>query len=70
VYETKLQVVFKDEEAKNLLCRFFIRPAAVDQTTIEILAIFPEPLQFKSFAEANAESTLDTWRSYDGLIND
>jgi hypothetical protein len=70
VYETKLQVVFKDEEAKNLLCRFFIRPAAVDQTTIEISAFFPDPLQFKSFANANAESTLAKWRSYDGLIND
>ena len=38
--------------------------------TPKISAFFPDPLQFKSFAHANAESTLAKWRSYDGLIND
>jgi len=69
VYETVIHVVFKDEEAKNTLTPFFKNPTALNETTIEITAFFPDPEQFKLFAESNAELTMAKWRSYDGALD-
>ena len=69
VYETTLDIVFKDEEAKNELTVYFKNPTDVNQTTIRLVAYFPDPLEFDYFAQTKAEETLAKWASYDGLIN-
>ena len=69
VYETTLDVVFKDEEAKNELTGYFKNPTAVDQTVIRVVAYFPNPLEFDDFARTKAEETLARWASYDILLN-
>jgi hypothetical protein len=69
VYETHLEVVFKDEEAKNELTDYFKNPTDVNQTTIRVVAYFPNPLEFDYFAQTKAEETVAKWASYDGLLN-
>jgi hypothetical protein len=69
VYETYLEVVFKDEEAKNELTNYFKNPTVVDQTTIRMVAYFPDPNEFDYFARIKAEETLARWASYDAIIN-
>lgn len=67
-YETTFEVVFKDEEAKNVLTLFFNNPTDVNLTTIRMVAYFPDPLQFNFFTKIKAEETLARWASYDGLL--
>lgn len=69
VYETILEIVFKDEEAKNELGVYFKNPTDVNRTTIRVVAYFPNPLEFDYFAQTKAEETLARWASYDGLLN-
>lgn len=69
VYETTLEIVFKDEEAKNELTVYFKNPTDVNQTTIRVVAYFPDPREFDYFAQTKAEETLARWASYDGLLN-
>eukprot|EP01031_Cornospumella_fuschlensis_P029375 gene29375-35460_t len=69
VYETSLDIVFKDEEAKSELAGYFNNPTVVNQTTIRLVAYFPNPLEFDYFAKTKAEETLARWASYDGLLN-
>lgn len=69
VYETLMRVVFKDEEAKNELIKYFKNPTEVNQTTIELSVFFPDPQQFALFAQSNAEETVAKWKSYDGSLN-
>jgi hypothetical protein len=69
VYETTVEVAFKDEEAKNELTGYFNNPTVVDQNTIHVIAYFPDPLEFDYFAQTKAEETLARWASYDGLLN-
>jgi hypothetical protein len=69
VYETTLQVVFKDDEAKNELTVYFKNPTDVNATTIQLIAYFPTPLEFEYFSRIKAEETIAKWASYDGLLN-
>ena len=69
VYETTLDIVFKDEEAKSELTGYFKTPTDVNQTSIRVVAYFPNPLEFECFALTKAEETLAKWASYDGLLN-
>jgi hypothetical protein len=69
VYETTLQVVFKDDEAKNELTVYFKNPTDVNATTIQLIAYFPTPLEFDYFSRIKAEETIAQWASYDGLLN-
>jgi hypothetical protein len=69
VYETTLQVVFKDDEAKNVLTLYFKNPTDVNETTIQLIAYFPAPLEFEYFSRIKAEETIAKWASYDGVHN-
>lgn len=69
MYETTVKVVFKDEEAMNELSSYFKNPTIVSQTEVLLTAYFPDPFEFRQFAEINAEETLARWASYDGILN-
>jgi hypothetical protein len=69
VFETTLEIVFKNEEIKNELTGYFKHPTDVNPTTIRVVAYFPNPLEFELFAQTKAEETLARWVSYDGFIN-
>jgi hypothetical protein len=61
VYETTLEIVFKNEEIKNELSGYFKNPTDVNQTTIRVVAYFPDPREFNYFAQTKAEETLARW---------
>jgi len=69
VYETTVNVVFKDEECAGVLGKFFSNYTIVDPTTIEIKLHFPAPLQFKEFAEHNAAVKVAQWEIYDRTVD-
>eukprot|EP01031_Cornospumella_fuschlensis_P035021 gene35021-42410_t len=68
VYETTIDVVFKDEEAAGVLGPAFIAHTALSTTRIQLKLYFPDPLQFKNYAALNAEVKIAQWRSYDGTL--
>jgi len=69
VYETTVDVVFKDEECASTLGPFFINYSRVASTKIRIKLFFPAPLEFKDFAKVNAEDKVARWKSYDRALN-
>jgi hypothetical protein len=66
VYETRVNVVFKDEVAMSALGPFFKLYTVISGTVIQLVLYFPAPLEFEEFARIRAEDTLARWRSYDG----
>lgn len=68
VYETTIDVVFKDEDAAGVLGPAFIVHTALSTTRIQLKLYFPEPLQFKNYAALNAEVKIAQWKSYDGTL--
>ena len=69
VYETTVNVVFKDEEAMSVLSVNFRKYTAISPTRIQLVLYFPSPLEFKHFSDVRAEETLAKWRSYDGPLS-
>lgn len=69
VYQTMLDIVFKDEVAKDTLTVYFKNPTDVNQSTIRVGASFPNPREFDYFAQTTAEETLARWAAYDALRN-
>jgi hypothetical protein len=67
VYETVVGVIFKDELAKSTLSALFIRHTVVSLTEIRLVLYFPAPLEFRDFAQLNADKTIAVWKSYDGV---
>lgn len=65
VYETQVNIVFKDELAKNILSGMFRECSVVDERTIQIKLYFPGPLEFKEFAAHKAALIKLGWISYD-----
>ena len=69
VYETSVNVVFKDEEAMSVLSVYFKKYTTISSTQIQLVLFFPIPLEFKQFADMRAEETVAKWRSYDGTLS-
>jgi hypothetical protein len=69
VYENTLQVVFKDDEAKNELTVYFKNPTDVNATTIQLIAYFPTPLEFDYCFRIKAEEMIAKRAFNDGLLN-
>jgi hypothetical protein len=69
VYGTKVKVVFKDEEAMNVISVEFATHLVLSSTEIEIILYFPSPDEFKTFVTLNAEIKIGQWRAYDGLLS-
>jgi hypothetical protein len=70
VYETTVNVVFKDEEAKNVLSIFFKSYNVISSCQIQLVLYFPNPQEFADFAKTRAEETIARWKSYDGTLNE
>lgn len=68
VYETTVNVVFKDEEAMSVLSFSFITHTVISNTTIQLVLYFPSPEEFKTFSDLRAEESEAKWRSYDGSL--
>lgn len=68
VYETTVNVVFKDEEAMNVLSVSLKRHTILSNNQVQIVLYFPNPEEFKIFANARAEETIARWKSYDGMM--
>jgi hypothetical protein len=66
VYETTVNVVFKDEMARSVLGQFFKSHTVISLTAIQLVLYFPAPEEFKEFADIRTEETLARWRSFDG----
>jgi hypothetical protein len=66
VYETTVNAVFKDEEARRMLGVFFKSHNILSATEIQFVLHFPAPLEFEGFARLNADATITKWASYDG----
>jgi hypothetical protein len=66
VYETIVNVVFKDEEAKCKLAPYMRDYKVLSQTTIQISLYFPNPLEFKDFACYKTAPITKRWAEYDG----
>jgi hypothetical protein len=69
VYETSVNVVFKNEETMNVLSVFFKSYNVISICEIQLKLYFPAPEEFKEFAEMRAEDTIARWKSYDGILN-
>jgi len=70
VYETLINVRFKDEIAKNVLAVDFKDYSEVNADTIQIALQFPQPLEFKAFAEHKAKPIKEDWKWFDGEMED
>lgn len=58
IYETKVIVVFKDEETMTVLSFFFKSYNVLSSCEIQLILYFPAPEEFKEFAEMRAEETI------------
>lgn len=67
VYETTVKAVFKSEEAMSVISSSFKSHTVTSNTEIQFVLSFPSPLEFKIFAEKNAEIKISQWKSYDGV---
>ena len=61
VYETTVNVEFKDEEAMSVLSFYFRKHTVISPTEIQLVLYFPLPLEFKHFADIRTEETLAKW---------
>jgi hypothetical protein len=68
VYETKVNVVFKDEEAQSVLAMDLKPYTIISSTEVQLLLYFPSPEEFKVFSDIKAEETMARWRSFDGAV--
>jgi hypothetical protein len=68
VYETTVRVVFKDEEAKQVLAGGIREYTNINETTIQIRLFFPNPLKFGEFSQFKADAIKKQWRQYDGEL--
>ena len=68
VYETTVNVVFKDEEAKLVLAGGIRDYTNINETTIQIRLFFPDPLKFRKFSQFKADAIKKQWRQYDGEL--
>lgn len=68
VYETTVNVVFKDEEAKLVLAGGIRDYTNINETTIQITLYFPNPPKFGQFSQFRADAIKKQWREYDGEL--
>jgi len=67
VYETTINVVFKDEEAMSALSLYFKSHTVMSNNQIQLVLYFPSPEEFQFYADMRAEMTIAQWKSYDGI---
>jgi hypothetical protein len=51
------------------MSRFLHQQLDVIDSTVQLIAYFPTPLEFEYFSRIKAEETIAKWASYDGLLN-